>query len=97
MHVLDTGVNPGTELTLVCVHGNPTWSYLWRNFLQQAPTNIRVIALDHLGMGYSERLDLDRVLDQRVDDLTRLVAALDISTPVMSLAVTIQVSCGVAC
>ncbi len=86
MHVLDSGADPSIELTLVCVHGNPTWSYLWRNFLKQAPTNIRVIALDHLGMGYSEALDSDRILDQRVDDLTRLVAALEISTPIISLA-----------
>jgi acyl-coenzyme A synthetase/AMP-(fatty) acid ligase/pimeloyl-ACP methyl ester carboxylesterase len=86
MHVLDTGAGPHNELTLVCVHGNPTWSYLWRNFLAQAPPNIRVIALDHLGMGYSERLDSDRVLEQRVDDLTRLIDALEITTPIMSLA-----------
>lgn len=86
MHVLDTGAGAETELTLVCVHGNPTWSYLWRNFLAQAPSNVRVIALDHLGMGYSERLDSDRVLDQRVDDLTRLIDVLGITTPIMSLA-----------
>lgn len=86
MHVLDTGAGPHNELTLVCVHGNPTWSYLWRNFLAKTPPNIRVIALDHLGMGYSERLDSDRVLDQRVDDLTRLIDSLEITTPVMSLA-----------
>jgi acyl-coenzyme A synthetase/AMP-(fatty) acid ligase/pimeloyl-ACP methyl ester carboxylesterase len=86
MHILDTGAGPDIELTLVCVHGNPTWSYLWRNFLAQSPPNIRVIALDHLGMGYSERLDSDRVLEQRVDDLTRLVRALEITTPIMSLA-----------
>lgn len=86
MHILDTGVNAAAELTLVCVHGNPTWSYLWRNFLAQAPGSIRVVALDQLGMGYSERLDSDRVLEQRVDDLTRLVAALDIDTPLMSMS-----------
>ena len=86
MHVLDTGTDPLVELTLVCVHGNPTWSYLWRNFLLQAPTNIRVIALDQLGMGYSERLGSDRVLDQRVEDLTRVVAALEVTTPIVSLA-----------
>ena len=86
VHVLDTGTDPVAELTLVCVHGNPTWSYLWRNFLRQAPINIRVIAIDQLGMGYSERLGSDRVLEQRVDDLTRVVAALEITTPIVSLA-----------
>ena len=51
VHVLDTGTDRAAVLTLVCVHGNPTWSYLWRNFLRQAPINIRVIAVDQLGMG----------------------------------------------
>ncbi|MEZ7851043.1 MAG: alpha/beta fold hydrolase, partial [Candidatus Nanopelagicales bacterium] len=86
VHVLDTGTDRAAELTLVCVHGNPTWSYLWRNFLRQAPINIRVIAVDQLGMGYSERLSSDRVLEQRVDDLTRVVAALEVTTPIVSLA-----------
>ena len=86
MHILDTGANPAVDLTLVCVHGNPTWSYLWRNFLATAPINIRVIAIDHLGMGYSERPNSPRVLTQRVDDLTRAVAQLEIKTPIMSLA-----------
>jgi acyl-coenzyme A synthetase/AMP-(fatty) acid ligase/pimeloyl-ACP methyl ester carboxylesterase len=86
VHVLDTGTDRAAVLTLVCVHGNPTWSYLWRNFLRQAPINIRVIAVDQLGMGYSERLSSDRVLEQRVDDLTRVVAALEVTTPIVSLA-----------
>ena len=35
-HVLDNGVAAATG-TLLCVHGNPTWSYLWRRFLAAAP------------------------------------------------------------
>ena len=35
-HVLDNGVEP-TAGTMLCVHGNPTWSYLWRRFLGAAP------------------------------------------------------------
>ena len=34
-HVLDNKVAPA-EGTLLCVHGNPTWSYLWRRFLASA-------------------------------------------------------------
>ncbi len=41
--------------TLLCVHGNPTWSYLWRGLLAAAPAGWRVVAPDHLGMGFSER------------------------------------------
>lgn len=39
--------------TVLCVHGNPTWSYLWRRVVNAAPPGWRVIAPDQLGMGYS--------------------------------------------
>ena len=54
-HVLDNGAEP-TAGTMLCVHGNPTWSYLWRRFLATAPPGWRVVAVDQLGMGWSERL-----------------------------------------
>ncbi len=54
-HLLDNG--RGARLgTLLCVHGNPTWSYLWRRLLAAAPPGWRVVAPDQLGMGLSERL-----------------------------------------
>ena len=35
-HLRDNGME-ATHGTLLCVHGNPTWSYLWRGFLAAAP------------------------------------------------------------
>jgi len=67
--------------TLLCVHGNPTWSYLWRRLLAAAPPGWRVVAPDQLGMGYSDRLDRPRVLTERVDDLGRLTEALGLTGP----------------
>ncbi|MCW2809942.1 MAG: alpha/beta fold hydrolase, partial [Friedmanniella sp.] len=84
-HVLDNGAEP-TVGTMLCVHGNPTWSYLWRRFLAQAPTGWRVVAVDHLGMGWSERLDAPRTLPERVSDLGTLTAALEITGPVVTVA-----------
>ncbi len=77
--------------TLLCVHGNPTWSYLWRRLLVSAPPGWRVVAVDQLGMGYSERIERPRVLAERVDDLGRLTDALQItgqgrSGPVVTVA-----------
>jgi acyl-coenzyme A synthetase/AMP-(fatty) acid ligase/pimeloyl-ACP methyl ester carboxylesterase len=77
-HVLDNGVTP-TEGTLLCVHGNPTWSYLWRRFLASAEPGWRVVAVDQLGMGYSERLSRPRTLAERIDDLDSVTAALGIT------------------
>jgi acyl-coenzyme A synthetase/AMP-(fatty) acid ligase/pimeloyl-ACP methyl ester carboxylesterase len=84
-HVLDNGVE-GPTITLVCVHGNPSWSYLWRDLLAHPPAGARVIALDQLDMGYSERTGRTRRLDQRVEDLCALTDSLDIQGPVVTVA-----------
>ena len=87
-HCLDSGpaADPAPVGTLLCVHGNPTWSYLWRGLLAAPPPGWRVIAPDHLGMGWSERLDRPRTLAQRVDDLGRLTDALQLTGPVVTVA-----------
>jgi olefin beta-lactone synthetase len=77
-HVLDNRVPPA-EGTLLCVHGNPTWSYLWRRFLAAAEPGWRVVAVDQLGMGYSERPSRALSLADRIDDLDSLTTAIDIS------------------
>jgi acyl-CoA synthetase (AMP-forming)/AMP-acid ligase II/pimeloyl-ACP methyl ester carboxylesterase len=88
-HVLDTGPRTpeGAEPvgTLLCVHGNPTWSYLWRRLLAAPPAGWRVIAPDQLGMGWSQRLTGPRPLRQRVADLGDLTAALELTGPVVTV------------
>jgi olefin beta-lactone synthetase len=83
-HLLDNGVEP-VHGTVLCVHGNPTWSYLWRGLLASAPPGWRVVAPDHLGMGFSERTAEARSVDQRIDDLDTLTAALGIDGPVVTV------------
>lgn len=83
-HVLDSG-GEATAGTLLCVHGNPTWSYLWRRLVAAAPPGWRVVAPDHLGMGYSERLAEPRTLAERVDDLSGLTAAMGLTGPVVTV------------
>jgi olefin beta-lactone synthetase len=86
-HVLDSAASFRADgPTLLCVHGNPTWSYLWRRLLGAAPTGWRVVAPDQLGMGYSDRLDAPRTLPERIRDLGELTAAMDIAGPVVIVA-----------
>ncbi|MCU1690138.1 MAG: alpha/beta fold hydrolase, partial [Jatrophihabitantaceae bacterium] len=86
-HVLDSDPLAGPDVpTLLCVHGNPTWSYLWRRLVANPPAGWRVVAPDQLGMGYSERLDHPRGLSQRVQDLGDLTAALRLTGPVITVA-----------
>ncbi|HZH18952.1 MAG TPA: alpha/beta fold hydrolase [Geodermatophilus sp.] len=83
-HVLDNGVTDPVG-TLLCVHGNPTWSYLWRRLLAAAPPGWRVVAPDQLGMGWSDRLPEPRSLRRRVADLGDLTAALGVTGPVVTV------------
>ncbi len=84
-HLLDNQVEDAT-ITLLCVHGNPTWSYLWRDLVASAPDDIRVISIDHLDMGYSERTGTTRRLAQRIDDLCALTEELELTGPVVTVA-----------
>ena len=86
-HVLDSGEpqRRTAAATVVCVHGNPTWSYLWRSFHHCLGDRYRVVALDQLGMGLSDRTDRRRFAT-RVDDLGDVIAALEIDGPVVLAA-----------
>ena len=88
-HVLDTAASldePAPELTVLCVHGNPSWSFLWRNVLRKLPEGVRGVAVDHLDMGFSDRTGTTRRLADRVDDLCELTDALGITGPVVTIA-----------
>jgi len=84
-HVLDNRVDDA-RLTLLCVHGNPSWSYLWRKLIAGAPTDVRVVAVDQLEMGYSERTGEMRHLTTRIDDLAELTREMALSGPVVTVA-----------
>ncbi len=87
-HLLDRPASPGASarLTVLCVHGNPSWSYLWRSVLAEAPDDVRVIAVDQLDMGFSERTGVVRRLANRVDDLCLLTDALELDGPIVTVA-----------
>lgn len=74
--------------TLLCVHGNPTWSYLWRTLLAAGSEPAhpwRVVAVDQLDMGYSERTGAFRRLADRINDLGDLTDALGLDGPVVTV------------
>lgn len=53
IHYIDEG--SGTPL-LLC-HGNPTWSFLYRNLVRALRDRFRCVAVDYLGFGLSDRPD----------------------------------------
>ena len=76
-HYLDEG----TGEPLVLVHGNPTWSFYWRELVAGLRGHYRVLVPDHIGCGLSDKPD-DRSysyrLAQRVADLGQWIEQLDL-------------------
>lgn len=50
IHYIDEGQGP----TVLLLHGNPTWSYLYRNVIKELRSECRLIALDYPGFGMSQ-------------------------------------------
>jgi len=87
MSYLDEGPRDGD--IVVMLHGNPSWSYYWRNLVLGLSDKYRCIVPDHVGMGFSDKpsdRDYDYTLQSRVDDLTALLKHLGIDGP-LTLAV----------
>jgi cis-3-alkyl-4-acyloxetan-2-one decarboxylase len=80
MHYVDEGPREGRPV--VMVHGNPTWGYLYRNFIPPLlEAGHRAIVPDHLGFGRSDKPDdpeLYRV-PRHAERLDALLESLDLS------------------
>jgi haloalkane dehalogenase len=74
-------IEKGEGRPVIMVHGNPTWSFYFRNLIQELSNDFRAIALDHIGCGFSDKPDVknyDYTLESRVKDLDTLINSLDI-------------------
>jgi haloalkane dehalogenase len=74
-HYLDEGAGP----PLLFVHGNPTWSFYWRNLILGLREQYRCVAVDHIGCGLSDKpQDYRYTLSQHIANLKSLVETLDL-------------------
>lgn len=74
-------VEEGTGQPVLLLHGNPTWSYLYRRFLPPlAEAGFRAIAVDHMGFGRSDRPHGHERYTMRshVDNLLAFIRGLDL-------------------
>jgi haloalkane dehalogenase len=75
LHYIDEGEGP----VVVMVHGNPTWSYYYRNIISILAETHRVIAIDHMGCGLSDKpQDYPYTLDQHISNLQYLLQYLNV-------------------
>jgi haloalkane dehalogenase len=76
-HYLDEG----SGQPVVMVHGNPTWSFFYRDLVTALRDQYRAIVPDHIGCGLSDKPGDDRYsyrLASRIDDLEALLEHLDV-------------------
>jgi len=76
MSFVDEGKGP----VVIMVHGNPTWSFYYRNVIKELSPNFRVIVPDHLGCGLSDKpQDYDYTLKNHIDNLEELLKSQNIN------------------
>ncbi|MHC4398826.1 MAG: alpha/beta fold hydrolase [Planctomycetota bacterium] len=76
-HYLDEGEGP----VVLMVHGNPTWSFYWRELIKPLRERYRVVVPDHIGCGLSDKPNgrsYSYRLKDRIDDLRGLIERLDL-------------------
>lgn len=76
MSYLDEGQGPA----IVMVHGNPTWSFYYRNLVRQLRDRFRVIVPDHMGCGLSDKpQDYPYTLETHITNLSALIDHLGVT------------------
>jgi pimeloyl-ACP methyl ester carboxylesterase len=84
LHYVDEGPSDGP--TLLFVHGNPTWSYLWRRPVAElSARGRRCVAFDHMGFGRSDKPPLlaRYTLRAHIDNALALIDELDLQDVVV--------------
>lgn len=82
LHYLDEGKRDAPPVLML--HGNPTWSFYYRNLVLALSDKFRCIVPDHIGCGLSDKPgdeQYDYRLASRIEDIATLVKHLDLQQP----------------
>lgn len=80
MHYVDEGESVNGKPVLVFLHGNPTWSFYYRDLILKLRGRYRIIAPDHIGCGKSDHPEHAHFrADDRVQHIRSLLKHLSIS------------------
>jgi haloalkane dehalogenase len=78
MSYVDEG--PRSDEAVLMLHGNPTWSYYYRDLVRELAPRLRCVVPDHIGMGLSDKPErYDYSLEARIQDIGELVASLGLN------------------
>jgi hypothetical protein len=79
-------VDEGNGQPFLMVHGNPSWSFLYRDMIKSFMGDYRCIAPDHIGCGLSEKPDntvFPYTLKAHIDNLEALIDSLNLTQPLV--------------
>lgn len=72
-------VDEGEGRPILMLHGNPTWSFYYRNLIQTFSPKFRTIVPDHMGCGMSDKpQDYDYSLETHIQNAYKLIKFLDL-------------------
>ena len=71
LHYIDHGNKKKDPILFL--HGIPAYSYIWRNIIPQVAKDARCIALDFIGMGKSDKPDIDYTFGEHEDYLSKFI------------------------
>lgn len=74
MHYIDQGEGD----VFLFLHGNPTSSYLWRNVMRYVAPHGRIVAVDNIGFGKSDKPDVDYTFQTHFRHTEAFIDALDL-------------------
>ncbi len=84
---MDTGflifsyIDEGVGKVIIMLHGNPTWSFYYRNLVLLLKENYRIVVPDHIGCGLSDKpQDYQYLLKNHIKNIEILLKQLEIET-----------------
>lgn len=74
-------VDEGEGSFVVMIHGNPTWSFYYRNLIKSLKPNHRCLALDNMGCGLSDKpRAYDYTLKQHIENAVAWIKQLELES-----------------
>lgn len=83
LHYIDTAPSNKSGSTIVFLHGQPTWSYLWRNIIPAVEKTHRVVAPDLVGFGKSDKPYIDYSIETHAEYFDALMTKLQLEDVIL--------------
>ena len=85
MHYIEAGAQQGDGETILLLHGNPSWSYAWRNIIPHLSSLGRCIAPDLIGYGKSDKPAIEYLWFDHVRYLEKFIETMRLRNLILVL------------